>query len=88
MFVYNCGEIELCPPLRGDPLPMGGGSPMSGGLAAERGGGRGESPTHHSWGNKSPMSGGWPAERGGGGGEALGGQRRPSNSPEDYESLT
>ena len=44
---------------------------------AERGGGRGESPTHHSLGNKSPMSGGRPAERGGGGREALGGQRRP-----------
>ena len=30
MLVYNCGEIELCPPLGGD-LPLEGVSPQSGG---------------------------------------------------------
>ena len=42
---------------------------------AERGGGRGESPTHHSGGNF--LSGGWPAERGGG--EALTHHPPPKN---------
>ena len=42
------GEIDLCPPLRGDPPPMGGRK------EANRRGGRGESPTHQAGGKKSP----------------------------------
>ena len=54
MYVYNCGEIELCTPLGGDTPPRGGGSPLSGGWEVERGGGRGGSPTHHSGGKNPP----------------------------------
>ena len=61
MFI-TVGKSSSAHRLEGDTPPRGGVSPLSGVWEVERGGGRGESPTHHSGGKKSPLSGVWAVE--------------------------